>query len=74
MCMKWFKRHREIHGARTDVSSCPECGSERTYTTGQIRPIGLYVVCKKCGLKGPLAQTRDQAILLWNDMVSQKKE
>ena len=74
MCLKnWMKNHKEKHGARTDVSPCPECGSERTYTTGQFRPLGLLVVCKNCGLRGPLAQTREEAIALWEDLVSQKK-
>lgn len=78
MCLKRIKeritKYKTDHGVRNDVSACPDCGSERTYTTGQFRPLGILVTCKNCGLRGPLAQSREQAILLWNDMVCEKQK
>lgn len=64
---RWIA-YKVRHGNREDVLPCPQCGSARTYTTGQFRPIGLLVECKACGLRGPVAQDRGTAILLWNSL------
>lgn len=64
---KW-REHREKHGPREDVQPCPRCGSDRTWTTGSFRPLGIQVKCAGCGFRGPLAQTREAAIMLWNGL------
>lgn len=70
---KW-RAHRERHGSREDVQPCPRCGSDRTWTTGSFRPLGIQVKCAGCGFRGPLAQDREAAILLWNGLGPIKSE
>ena len=65
---KW-KEHKERHGPRDDVLPCPRCGSTDTLTTGTFRPLSLQVKCAKCEFRGPGAQTREGAILLWNGLI-----
>lgn len=69
-----IREHRERHGPREDVLPCPECGSDRTWTTGQFRPIGLLVKCNACGFRGPLGQSREIAISLWNNLDRDRSE
>jgi Lar family restriction alleviation protein len=59
--------HRELKHARR----CPFCGSEHLAlcddAMGPIIPGALWrVFCASCGVRGPLASTRDMAVNHWN--------
>lgn len=71
---EWAANHRKAHGPRDDVLPCPSCGSDRTWTTGSFRPLGIYVKCKACGFSGPMAQSREVAVDWWNDIPRDKSE
>lgn len=51
-------------GQPLDPVPCPFCSSK--HVIPKTVDVNIYVLCKDCGARGPLAKTHDDAIILWN--------
>lgn len=55
----------------TALKPCPSCGSHRLETNERRHRNGhrhAFVICPKCGLRGPWGKTRVEAEAAWNDL------
>lgn len=45
---------------------CPFCKSDVVKLSQKVIEQHYYILCRKCGATGPLAQTREEASKKWN--------
>lgn len=61
-----------LHGGcitLTDVASaCPFCGTSHSLSYGQSCSFSI-IECEECGASGPVADSDDDALTLWNQRV-----
>lgn len=46
---------------------CPFCGSEKTVVSRDRWTDEYMVFCNICGVHGPSADTKEEAVFLWNE-------
>jgi len=62
--------------ATSEIKPCPYCGAHEDSWTdvGQSSYTDKWqTVCLRCGARGPWADSRDEAIELWNRRVGDQK-
>ena len=52
------------------MSECPYCGEQpRVTESSTMAGDGFQVVCGNCEAQGPMQDTKDNAVICWNDQI-----
>lgn len=65
---KWAEVLTALGATCDDVFVCPCCGSEEVSDCHLWSKDMHFVECRNCGLSGPLADSQDEARLLWESI------
>ena len=57
----------------TELKPCPFCGSKNVDVT-KIGPEDWWLQCRGCGATGPIGESEEETIKLWNRCPRKKKK
>lgn len=67
---EFTKSQKEIHGR--EILPCPYCLHERIYVITRRYGRRHYCYCHKCRGRGPIVESREKAIMAWNNPYQQR--